>query len=472
MKKILTGTAYLFLIILINSGISYPQFIYDQEDNLVENAAKKNEAKQGAFSKNIAFNIKAEIMPGQKNYVRITWETNPEYQGEFILGRSDLSIDTPDRAYTAKSVHVSNAAGRITYLDRELVPGKYYYAILAKESVQKREIELFKDVNYISNPVIIEEEKKSEYSGVRNIKAKTVQGGIEITWEPPAVKGENIKGYAVYRLDMIIDNSVRLKMAEHLTTIESGDSVYFDKITKTGKYYFAVLAKFVSGDVDLNLKSGQNYTSDPAEIAEFYQITSIQARGDGRNVVIIWDYSGTSGDKFFRIFRSDKKIEKLSDVDDGSIIGLIDVTGRYFKNDPAPDGSFYYGIVPKAEKGDFKLNPGVNITTHRISRSDIIKFEKKVITKKPSGKTDELDIILQRTFYRGMYRLAIKELQNIVDRSDNQTDRARAKLYIGRSYMETGDNRRALAYILLPEVKKHYPLDAKFWSEVAIIQVK
>ena len=120
-------------------------------------------------------------------------------------------------------------------------------------------------------------------------------------------------------------------------------------------------------------------------------------------------------------------------------------------------------------KGGCELVPGVNITRDPV----IIKEEiKKKAIKIDIAEPDDIDRILRRTFFRGKYRNAIKELHNLIKHTDNEMVTAKAKLFIGRSNIELGEYRKALDYLFVSEVKKYFPKQATFWQEFALTRLK
>ncbi|OHD70144.1 MAG: hypothetical protein A2W19_04980 [Spirochaetes bacterium RBG_16_49_21] len=101
--------------------------------------------------------------------------------------------------------------------------------------------------------------------------------------------------------------------------------------------------------------------------------------------------------------------------------------------------------------------------------------EKKTTQEKKKSQPpalDDVDIILKRTFFKGLFSRAVKELQNFVARSDNKREVSKARLFIARSYIEMGRYRKALDLLILPEVKKYFPNDANFWESFALSRIK
>jgi hypothetical protein len=113
----------------------------------------------------------------------------------------------------------------------------------------------------------------------------------------------------------------------------------------------------------------------------------------------------------------------------------------------------------------------VNIT----ARIAVAEEERKVQAERieePQAPPSNIDAILRATFFQGRYDLAIMSLRRALAATADARDAAKARLFIGRSYIEKREFRRALDYILTREVRRHFPREADFWSRYAISQIK
>jgi hypothetical protein len=100
--------------------------------------------------------------------------------------------------------------------------------------------------------------------------------------------------------------------------------------------------------------------------------------------------------------------------------------------------------------------------------------KKKAAVKKPErgpSQLDDVDIVLRRTFFKGLFRESVKELQGIVASSGDAREASKARLFIARSYIEMGQYRKALDMLILPEVKRYFPKDASFWEAFALTRI-
>jgi hypothetical protein len=63
-------------------------------------------------------------------------------------------------------------------------------------------------------------------------------------------------------------------------------------------------------------------------------------------------------------------------------------------------------------------------------------------------------------------------LEQVVRTTDNEKERARALLFIGRSYIELRQYRQAISYLVKKDVTTFYPVEASFWGEYATLRLQ
>jgi len=238
-------------------------------------------------------------------------------------------------------------------------------------------------------------------------------------------------------------------------------------------YYYAITCRLKNGTEDLNLVKNSNYTSIPVEIVESVSITSLEAENDDGDVIVNWQYKGAGKTGDYILFRSTKKIRRFRDVIDKYIIDKINLNEKNYVDEELPMGRYYYGLIPSItrENKRKRLKPGVNI----IRRPVQIKKRKKVYNEENVELYENvynLNIILKKSFFKGRYDKAVKELQNVIKSSDNKTEVARAKLFLGRSYIELRKYKNAIELLVLKDVKKYFPDESQFWLEYAIMRVR
>ena len=489
------------------------QFLMDNEEQIIEDQTKKKEPvkKKKRVPSYEAYNIKASIIEGIPNAILLTWDIKSGFTGDFIIGRSDVVPDSMERALAAKTVKVISSRVRGVHIDSNLKTGNYYYVILASSRAVKKDFDLAKDVNYTSKSIAIKEVKSPlKAKAITDIRARLIGDSVIIvSWEKLAEKGHT---YTLYRSTSVLDSLMRLNKAEKIAKL-SDEGQYIDQnITRGGTYYYAVTFQYLNGKEVRVLKPSQTYTTTgiyakplPKKVKEDpYRIINIRGNKTGSNVRISWDFSGKTGNRYMRLYRTKRALQNIQGVNSDNVIADVDITQSKYIDKSPPEGRWYYGIAPyREESRNFKVVPGINIIRRAIGigktrRSSVIVPERRIpdidnldpfkeeslFEKKESGtEKDELfekeapasgniEQIIKKTFFREKYRDAIKELQAAVKASDNSKEKAMGRLFIGRSYIELGKYRKAATILVERGVTSHYPKEAAFWWKYAIKRLK
>jgi len=535
-------------------------------------------ARQINHPEHIAFNIKAERIPLSGNAIKVTWEMNRNFSGDFVVGRSESPFNSIEDILKAKLAGISNPSLEGMITDKNLQHGKeYYYAVIAKEKLLKREIELFKNVNITSAPVSLH----AEPDMVKSIKADTRGQGIRIRWDGGSAKnvkynvyrsrspinsdseltvssklatvgdsaytdttvpefgaffyavsvtdkndveyftpvpGQNfttigifirdrsistplnvaafagtegaiivrwekaaassdreITGYEVFRSGEIINSFFKLKESRLITITDREATAFTDRISDAGDYYYAVLPRYSDGTVDINFDTGLIFTRIPVSIKKPYRITGIKGERNNGKILITWEYTGNEGMQILKVIRAPQVPATTSSIEK-MIIGSVNITaGRYQADDP--DGNdYHYGLISDMARQEFVI--GLNITSRipALSRkTDIRRIEDE--TPAPGSKKDTvtesgLNRIIRVYFYSGRYDLASKELNKFISGTDNYSDRALARLFLAKSFIEMKDYSRAILILNSSDVKSAYPDESRFWTEFAMLRLQ
>jgi len=454
------------LIILVSLAViggpdSY--YLMDDQEYIDKTDTNKTESK---IPENIAFNIKATRLPDPsegKCAIQITFELKPEYAGEYVLARSNYIIDTSEQMQKAQVVQNVNAAAANTILDTDCTPGSYYYAVVSRKSIVDDKIALYRGYNSTTTPVVLY--GSEALFRVKNIKAEDAGSmKVRVSWERVGKSGML---YTVYRNRSVIDSADRLRESQIVKVVPETGEFIDDTIAVSGTYYYAVTAKVLYGREDTVLTRDENYTSGgvTVKIVDRIAIKSISARLVGGTAVITWDFTGTQGETAYRLVRSETLLKNTSERTGRETEADVDLTKKSYTDTVLRPGVFYYWIAPQSvgAKDSHELVAGINITDTPV----IIKAIEK---KKPVS--NDIDRILKRTFFKGLYDGAVKELQELLERTDNQEVAAKARLFIGRSYIEKGQYQKSLDFLILNDVKKYFPKEAEFWTEFALSRVR
>ncbi len=545
----------------------------------------------------VARNVKAQNIPDIKGAIRITWDADPAFDDEFIIGRALEVPHSVEKALNAKSIKVVPAGAERFAIDSNLPPGSYFYVVLAKQKVQDRDVELFPNVNYTTVPVVIDKEaveivriklpeqvtlihamvlnrnqvlvtwKGTQQTGivynvyrgseplnsaakVRNADAiaqipadktsyvdtgisktgnyfyavttKDVQGNEDLQLVPDqsytvsgvfvAMQAQNLvtglagqvfasksvklswservanqKGkYLIYRDSKPISSSEKLALSEFVGSVAMGRTDFIDENPPEGALYYAVLGKLEDGTLDNTFVAGENYLTEPIVIGERLRVQSISAAVKAGKVTVRWDVRGKIGSKEYAIARLQNQVNEANENIYPHIVSNVDISEKKFIDVP-PSGTYYYAILPREKSlwRKYDLIGGVNITESPvivrnetaeedkfppIEEHKIVQPEQKKIAP-PIIPAGDVDGIIRETFFRGKYNTAIRKLDLLIKEGIEGKDAAKARLFIGRAYIEKGRYRKSLEYLLRRDVKEHFPDEAKFWSSFAISKV-
>ncbi len=462
------GAVICALVLCITGGGSLrSQYILDEEEKRpVEEVKPRPEpvVPQEKIPADIAFNIKAVRIPDITDLqcaIKINWDLNPGYTGEYMVLRSGSSIDTKEKALAAKIVQTVNATTNNAIIDTDCTPGDYYYAVLSKKSFVDGKVGLYRDVNYTTIPVrVFSADAVYRVTGIRAEIVNEVK--VRVSWKRIEKTGIF---YTVYRSRRIIDTDTRLREADRVMVVADAGECIDDTISVSGTYYYAVTAKVLYGLEDVRLITDENYTSVGLEIGirSPLKLVSIDAMPEVDGIRIVWNHAGSQGNRLYTLFRSPKSRVVLEGVDAWTVLKKVDLTEAGHTDVKPPPGSWYYGLIPEgADPATYRFVPGVSITGKAVGPGE----------KRAPSEAGDIDRILKRTFFRGKYGESLKELQNLLDATDNEVVAAKARLFIGRSHIEQGRYKKAVEYLVLPDVKRHFPKEAAFWADFALARVR
>jgi hypothetical protein len=344
-------------------------------------------------------------------------------------------------------------------------------------------MKLVPDQSYTANGIFIALQTRSL---VTDLKARIFAGKtVRLTWSEagPGQRGK----YLIYRDSAPITNSEKLALSEFLGSVNMGITEFVDEEPGSETYY-AVLAKLDDGTFDNNLVEGANYTSEPLVIGDRIRPVSINASIKDGAVRVSWKYKGGHGSADYSMLRLTERINDPLLLKKENVISAVNIKDGRFIDNPPP-GNYYYAILPpeRSSWGETRLSDGVNITAKAVlvrdtsvqhgDRGKVIPetIEIPENVERPSSKTVTtglVDDILRETFFRGRYNSAITRLEKVVRSEEGEIDIAKARLFIGRSYIEKRMYRKSLDYLLRRDVKTHFPREANFWSSFAISRIK
>ena len=423
-----------------------------------------------------------------RTQVLLTWKAVETPGLAYNIYRSANALNTPEKIQEAERI-AELGGQKSNYIDKNIrKTGYYYYAVTTRDIKGNEDRQLVPDQSFTANGVFITLQSQSLVS---SLKAEAFAGkSVKLTWTEagPSQRGT----YLVYRDTKPITNSEKLALSEFLGNVPMGRAEFMDESPGRGSFYYAVLGKLDDGTLDNTMVERQNYTLDPVVIGDRIRIVSISAaEKDDGGIGISWKYRGEMGDTGFSLLRLPELITSLEDVGKDQVIARVELSSKSYTDNP-PEGEHFYALVPedRTKWGDYSLEEGVNITAEPaiIGRSELDDAGEKKIVVAPKKKVPEkkiiedkapviaqsdqlVDDIIRETFFRGRYNNAIVRLKGAVAAGGSETDIARARLFIGRSYVEKGMYRKSLDYLLRNDVKRHFPDEARFWSSFAISKI-
>ncbi|MBN2042036.1 MAG: hypothetical protein JW864_18515 [Spirochaetes bacterium] len=416
-----------------------------------------------------------------KNQVRVSWR-GVEAQGTiYEIYRDKNPLDTPGKIRRAKKIQTI-VDGRESYTDSGFdESGTYYYAVTTRDLYGNEDLNLIPDQSYSTTGVYI---SLAQPEPVSSISAGPVDQGIEVRWNKTST---DISEYLIYRYTGAISDSERLSLAAYIGSVPANTNNFIDKNPASGNYYYAVLTKFLDGMVLNDLVKGDNYTTEPVlyNTGKIIELLSISAETYANGIEIKWQMTGSSGNRTYSVFRNESSIKNTDDLNSSDRIATVDIYDLNYFDGEISAGSYYYAVVPdSANNSEIEIKTGVNATAEAViiepGRKKIP--EKRAVGKIPSiipekkihdtAKPSNVDSIIRKYFISGRYKYTGKELRKILKSSNNQHEKAKAKLYIGRCYVELKAYKSALRYFILRDVNKYFPEEAEFWKVFSLDKIR
>lgn len=456
--------------------------------------AKKNYTINPAIIEKIAIREPEKTLPQQvsliytriinNSQVRITWRGIETRSIIYTVYRGNSPLDTPAKLSQADRIKVITD-GRESYIDTNITKtGTYYYAVSTKDISGNEDLNLIPDQSYTVSGIYISLEVPAP---VKNISARPAGDGVKLSWVKTS---SGVAEYLIYRYSGAISDSDRISLSNFLGRVPENETVYIDKNPGPGNYYYAVLTKFLNGKVLNDLVKSDNYTVEPVVIGSQIQIVSFEARSGKNQIELTWKTSGNLGNKSYKILRKNNAIKNNTDLQSSEIVAYVNLDDlKYIDKDLKP-GKYYYAILPESVdySKELALNTGINILEKSVlsaGESAKIKIpeeklkpepmqgEKRVV-KKPAEKVivSTVDEIIKKYFLTGYYNYAIKHFEDVVKNSNNVNDVAKAKLYLGRTFIELKKYKEAVQLLILKDVNDIYPKEARFWKEYALSRIE
>ncbi len=476
---------------------AFSQFLYEQG---------KPSDGSGSYPPYVAYNIRAEKISGSGGGAIVTWDANPSYKGSFAVFKSTGVIDSAEKLRQASAVRISQLYGRNAAVDGTAQAEGSFYAVVAEERLSGN-AELYAGVNYTIFSVYTDTTAKPTENTARNgISARLIQGGnILVQWDGAPGSGNT---YTVYRSSAVIDSPGRLRESEKVTVTLDETAFVDQTMTSSGTYFYAVTVKPAGKEELIAMKAGENFTTagvyfagrDSGRTEDYYSVIAIRAKTVNEGVLLTWDYSGRRGNKFFKVYRTVRNVSSISELNDAEHIDDVEIIAGRFIDTDVPAGKFLYGLVPYDSNSlaGHNIVPGINFTIAGVGTEkkadDAENTAKGDVLIPDAGSFDVLPIIpdeygsdsrqddvseleavnriLRSSFFKGDFKKAKEQLGEYLKTGTQPRARAKARLFVARSQIETGDFRGAMTNLVYSDFKKYYSKEASFWFEFASMRLR
>ncbi|XDD45442.1 tetratricopeptide repeat protein [Leptospira sp. WS39.C2] len=401
----------------------------------------------------IAKAIHASLLPDKKS-IRIDWDS-PKQDGEIIVARSNVMIDSPDKLYIADSLGRYKASGpnaTRVYFDYNLKPGTYYFAVVMVSDVRKREVKLFANQNYTIVPVTIAEENgtpvvgdnpdfpafpqdtniQSMVGGVSGITANIEKRFVRLNWTAPtgAIAGRTV--YTVYRSSSPLTSLPLMQKAEKLSELTHPTTTFLDQdLSKSQTLYYGVSVKQWGGEETLPLedkkstlrvfyikqtdKTNAEVIVEQTPKRENPEVASnestpnlsgaLHVRGlgyerVGKGAVISW-LSPEAADEttIYTLYASVKPLNQGStSFNQGTVVKVATVVHpktNFFIKELKEIDDLYFGVTAKSSSvpEDYNLKENVSYFKYDFSKDNLPKDEPDIVAEsKPKKEPEKSEI--------------------------------------------------------------------------------
>jgi len=371
--------------------ISNAQFLLDNAEEPV--IQPKNEKKPKGLPSYVARNIRASSIPDVEGAIKISWDIHPDSSNAFIVGRTTALPNTKEKALSAKSIKLIPAGAEPVVIDSNLPPGQYYYVVLARDKVQSDDIELYPDVNYTGEPVLIERKygKKQVQAypeQVTLIHARVInKTQVLLTWK--GLNRDNIV-YNIYRDTKPINTPQSIKNEKKVASVQGSMESYIDRgINGTGNYYYAITTSDMTGNEDLQLIPDQSYLTTGVYVVVKSDVTvkNIETRvQDNGTVQVTWNKAGVKAQEFL-LYRYEEPIQNAERLALSDSLGAVDGKYNEYSDKNPPSGQHYYAVLTKLADGsiDTTLNSGQNYTVTPVKLGKPIEITRIDASQKKNG---------------------------------------------------------------------------------------
>lgn len=371
----------------------------DTQNKDVVNHGKNPSLFQGdSYPEHIVRNLRAIVLKDDPSAVQITWQFKyPAGVREYSIFRSNEAILSPEDLFRADVVGIVGSQ-ELKIIDAGLDPGKYYYAVIAKDQVIGKNPELYVNINTTGEPAYIRDfklnhEALNPKAHIINLHAeyykKNDQAVAILRWDSNFPKEVLLK---IYRSENKIEVEKDLQDAEVIAEISANLSKYADyTLPEKGEFFYALTSVFKIADKEVENKTiiaGVNTTLVPLKDLDEKHINSIFVHNlkihkvtqnsasvkNANRVKIHWDKNeNIAKDYSLRIYHSNQKFANILDQNKAELMyeGKADITeyllDPFYLNSSKPN---YFAVIlgnPVQKSWNYRIIAGRNSVEYTSS---------------------------------------------------------------------------------------------------------
>lgn len=230
--------------------------------------------------------------------------------------------------------------------------------------------------------------------------------------------------YNIYRSSSVLDKAQELTVERLVKSLPGNQTVFTDSPAQSGSYYYAVTTTDKNKNENRVLITEQNYIVTPVDI----QVKALTAPATNQTV--------------------------LPEV-------------------KAPETATNKETAPPPV---IKEEPPPVITEEVKPPAPVIKTPpppktKKIKKETPADSEAALDNVLKKYYFKEQYGTCVRELNRFLNsRSAPEKVKAKARLFLGRTYIHLNDYDRAIRY--LTQSREFYAEESDFWIKEALKNIK
>ena len=394
-----------------------------------------------------------------ENSVSLSWTPALARDVEYTVYRSRDPLDNP--AALSAAVRLGKTPGTV-YDYRDSAPlrnEKVYYGVTVTDRNGREYKQLTQNESFIAHafrPRLLGNQAETLPGGL--VAYQEGAEDVKLLWTGPVQRVRELK---VYRSGVPISNIRRLRSARFLGKVQGGRNEYFDRGLRPGRYFYALIPVKTDGKELREFWEGRTYTPDAISIrgaGAGARLTRLSAKPSAaRDINLRWDVFRADKDELrYFLYRSDRPMQNAPDVrEHGQLLRTFEASVNSFVDRDLDPGRYFYALLIEID--------GV-VSETMVAGSNYLRKPVVLGGRRARNTAYELEYVLNMTYRRGLFDLAIRRLAPFIHNRNNAGEIvARAMLYTGLSYYNLRLYRSALPIFMHAQVRRYYPERSRFW---------